>query len=480
MCGTFTTHINKAIDIYTLRFDTGGRGIPPLLPPQTQHSLRPSNRNSHLNWITVPDALLTPDATSVFTAPPSPAAPARKPQLPALTGVRTLLAVNIMFFHFTPPHMGPFYPLINNSYVFVGFFILLSGFILAYNYADRPKPLVAREFWRARFARLYPIYLLSLLLFVGMLGAEWHARSHGQFVAGVVLTPLLMQGWNPDLATFWNTVAWTLSCEAAFYFAFPWLIRLRWPKTPGRLVALLLVIWAVGLIPHALYLHFNPDHIAGPIDRYSSGTWLRTLKYTPLAYLCTFLAGITLGKLQASLTLANHHRAWIAGASLAGIALFFATSVDRVPYVLMHGGFLVPHLQRARHRAQRPEPLRLYLRVEAYRTPRPGQLRHLPAPLQLHQPAAHSQRPGTAPPRRLRPLVLLRGNAGARHRRHALRRKTRPQSHPRPPLRAVTMNDPHLAPRRQQKARRSRPSPSSCAQLSGRVRHRREAARRRR
>jgi peptidoglycan/LPS O-acetylase OafA/YrhL len=288
----------------------------------------------------VTDALLTSEAD---TPPaPQPTAPARKPQLPALTGVRTLLAVNIMFFHFTPPNMGPFYPLINNSYVFVGFFILLSGFILAYNYADRPRPLVAKDFWRARFARLYPIYLLSLVLFVGMLGAEWQARSHGQFIAGVILTPLLLQGWSPQLATFWNTVAWTLSCEAVLYFLFPWLIRLSWPKSPARLIALLLGIWAVGLIPHMLYLHFNPDHIAGPIDRYSYGIWLRTLKYTPLAYLCTFLAGITLGRLQASLTLPARHRAWIAAASLAAIALFFAFAVDRVPYVLLHGGFLVP------------------------------------------------------------------------------------------------------------------------------------------
>jgi len=297
----------------------------------------------------VTNALLTPvaepDAVALPAAPPAPTpqpAHVRKPQLPALTGVRTLLAVNIMFFHFTPPHMTYLYPLIDHSYVFVGFFILLSGFILSYNYADRPKPLVAREFWRARFARLYPIYLLSLILFVGMLGAEWHARSHGQFVAGVILTPLLMQGWSPALATFWNTVAWTLSAEAVLYFAFPWLIQLPWPKTPGRLIALLLAIWAVGLIPHSLYILFNPDHLPGPADRYSSGTWIRTLKYTPLAYVCTFCAGISLGKLQARLTLAAHHRTWIAGLSLAAIALFFATAVDRVPYILMHGGFMVP------------------------------------------------------------------------------------------------------------------------------------------
>ena len=180
----------------------------------------------------MPNALLTPETLEMQTV--TVQRPARKPQLPALTGIRTLLAVNIVLFHFTPPHMQLLYPMIDNSYVFVGFFILLSGYVLSYNYGDRPN-LVKRDFCIARFARLYPIYLLSLVLFVNMLGDEWHARSHSEFAAGVVLTPLLLQAWSPELSTFWNTVAWTLSCEAMFYLAFPWLIRLRWPKTAGRI-----------------------------------------------------------------------------------------------------------------------------------------------------------------------------------------------------------------------------------------------------
>jgi len=238
--------------------------------------------------------------------------------------------------------MGLLYPVINNSYVFVGFFILLSGFVLSYNYADRPQPLNKRDFWRARFARLYPIYLLSLVLSLTMLGAEWHARSHGQFLEGTLLTPLMLQGWSPSLATFWNTVAWTLSCEAAFYFAFPWLILLPWPKTPGRLIALMMAVWCIGLIPHTLYLYFNPDHLAGPPDRYTSGTWIRTLKYTPLAYLCTFMAGIALGKIQSRLQITERQRTAVAAVSIAAIAAFFAVAITRVPYILMHGGLLVP------------------------------------------------------------------------------------------------------------------------------------------
>ncbi len=266
----------------------------------------------------------------------------RKPPLPALTGVRTLLAVNIMLFHFTPPHMGILRPLIDNSYVFVGFFFLISGFILAYNYGDRPAPLVKRDFWRARFARLYPVYLLSLVLSFLMLRAEWHARSHADFFTGIVLTPLLLQGWSPSLATFWNTVAWTLSCEAVFYAAFPWLIRLQWPKTSGRLIALLFAIWGVGLLPHTLYIVLNPDHLAAQADRYSSGFWIRALKYTPLAYGCTFLAGVTLAKLQASLALSKRQRTAVAVASLFALAGFFARVIPHVPYILMHGGLLVP------------------------------------------------------------------------------------------------------------------------------------------
>ena len=286
--------------------------------------------------------LLTPGVAGSSTAAPASSAPARKPALPALTGVRTLLAVNIMLFHFTPPHMTLLYPLINSSYVFVGFFFLLSGYVLAYNYADRETPLNKRQFWKARFARLYPIYAFSLAFSGLMVVQEWHARSHGEFFAGLVLTPLLLQGWDPWLATFWNTVAWTLSCDLLLYLLFPYLLRLPWPERPWKLTALVIAIWVVGLVPHTIYLVTNPDHLPGPANRYSYGFWIRAVKYGPLSYLCTFAAGIALGKLQARLKLTDVQRTGVAVASLAALTVFFAIFVDRVPYILMHGGFLVP------------------------------------------------------------------------------------------------------------------------------------------
>jgi peptidoglycan/LPS O-acetylase OafA/YrhL len=271
----------------------------------------------------------------------------RKPPLPALTGIRTILALNIVFFHFTPPHMRYFYPFINNGFVFVGFFFLLSGFVLAYNYADRALTLSPRAFWLARFARLYPIYLLALAISFQMLQAEWHVRTHAEFVQGVILTPLLLQGWNPLLATFWNTVGWTLSCELLLYGAFPWIVRVWAARasnldTPRRLIALFFALWMLGLVPHVLYLLLNPDHLSGPVDRYSYGVWLRALKYTPAAYLCIFLAGITLGKLQLQLQITPRQRFVIAALGVAFTGAFFYAAVPHMPYVLLHGGLLLP------------------------------------------------------------------------------------------------------------------------------------------
>jgi len=270
------------------------------------------------------------------------AASTRRPPLPALTGIRTLLAFAIILFHFTPPHLGLLYPFIDNGYVFVGVFFLISGYVLTYNYADRAGTLVKREFWLARFSRLYPVYLLVLILSLRMVQDEWHARSHAEFWKGIILTPLVLQGWSPSLATFWNTVAWTLSSEIVLYAAFPWLIRLPWPKRPARLVLLLFILWIIGLAPHSLYLYLNPDHIVGPVDRYSSSQLIRFLKYTPLPYVCTFLTGVTLGKLQHALILTPRQRLVLSAVSLATVGLFFYTLVRHTPYLLMHGGLLTP------------------------------------------------------------------------------------------------------------------------------------------
>src|SRR5438270_13969844 len=90
---------------------------------------------------------------------------AGRPRLPALTSLRFFAALHVMFFHLYAMRVtdwtGWRRQISSIGYVGVSFFFVLSGFILVYTYADRP--ISAVEFWRARFARIYPSYLFSLV-----------------------------------------------------------------------------------------------------------------------------------------------------------------------------------------------------------------------------------------------------------------------------------------------------------------------------
>ncbi len=273
---------------------------------------------------------------------PAKAAPERKPPLPGLTGIRTFLAVGILFFHYTPPHALYILPIINAGFTYIGCFLLISGFVLSYNYAHRADTIKPGRFYAARASRLYPVYFMSLLVSFGMLHAEWLARPHGEFFTGAVLTLTLLQGWTPTLATFWNTVAWTLSTEAMLYLAFPFIVRGRWwPTTTKGLLLTFLGFWCLELTVPLAYMALNPDGLHS-IDRYSSAYWIRVYKYTPLAYVPIFMAGVTLGRLNNTIRLTDRARMWMATATLIAILLVFYLAVPRLPYILLHGGLLTP------------------------------------------------------------------------------------------------------------------------------------------
>jgi peptidoglycan/LPS O-acetylase OafA/YrhL len=268
----------------------------------------------------------------------------RKPaRLNALTGLRCLAAVNIVLFHFSNPQSFGFLgPVVNAGYIALGLFFLLSGFVLGYNYAGqaRASSLDTVRFWKARFTRLYPVYLLSLLMSWRMVSAEYGAHTHRMFWTGMVLTPLLLQGWIPSLATFLNTPAWAMPAEAFMYALFPWLAKVKRPARVGQSLLQLAGVWAVGMAPGLLYLLLQPDGIAHP-DRWSWGPWLQALKYTPLPHLASFLFGILLAGMDEFVPRAGRLRLLLGVAGLAGVFILLESG-PLVPYVLLHDGLLMP------------------------------------------------------------------------------------------------------------------------------------------
>jgi peptidoglycan/LPS O-acetylase OafA/YrhL len=184
-----------------------------------------------------------------FVLQPAPAElTAHRRPLKALTGIRFFAAFYIVVFHSRVGEIlskhghsaaGNFF---RNGFLAVPLFFLLSGFILAYTYEGQiEQPGGYRRFWEARFARIWPVYALSLLL-----------SSIPSFVfppPRVALACLLMvQAWNPfdiGMAGAWNFVCWTLSVEALFYLVFPWLqvwIEQRNSRAQAAWIALMLSV----------------------------------------------------------------------------------------------------------------------------------------------------------------------------------------------------------------------------------------------
>ena len=246
----------------------------------------------------------------------------RKPApLHALTGLRCFAAINVVFFHFSNPQwFGFLAPVVNAGFISVSYFILLSGFVLGYNYNARARSgeLDCKRFWEARFTRIYPIYFLSLLLSIGQLKAEYQSHTHAMFWTGVVLTPLLLQGFIPAIATFMNTPAWTMSAEALYYAIFPWLARWKRPTRMAPQLIKMAGVWVLGLVPGTLYIVFNPDGIAHP-NRWSYGPWLWALKYTPLPHVASFVFGVMLASLDQMVDRASHLRLWLGLIGFAGV-----------------------------------------------------------------------------------------------------------------------------------------------------------------
>jgi peptidoglycan/LPS O-acetylase OafA/YrhL len=228
---------------------------------------------------------MTPAA---LTAPSSGDSPIKQRRsLPALTGVRFFAAFYVVLFHSLPwalKHYSlpqPVQTLFGNGYLAVAFFFLLSGFILAYTYDGQiAGPARRLNFWQARFARIYPVYFLSLAL------AYYFQRALPLTSKLAVLA--MLQAWNPlhpGLAGAWNYPAWSLSLEAFFYLVFPFVLP-RMAKLSDRSLA----GWLAALLT-ACVLARTPIQGLGDWNQSSPLAFLPL----PVIRLPEFLAGMVLG-----------------------------------------------------------------------------------------------------------------------------------------------------------------------------------------
>jgi peptidoglycan/LPS O-acetylase OafA/YrhL len=234
---------------------------------------------------TIPDAL----ADSEATAPAAPVLTRHRPPLHALTGVRFFAASYVIVLHTRLgatlsnhgfPLAGTFF---KNGYLAVTLFFMLSGFILAYNYRGQIETRNhAFRFWEARFARIWPAYLFSLL-------CSSFPLANIPRLPLAMATIFMVQSWNPfhpEYSGVWNFVCWSLSVEAFFYLVFPFLQIFLDKLRPAHLLlsgAFIVLFCAVCNTPfHNMEARYTGIFFYIP---------------APLIHLPTFIAGVILGNL---------------------------------------------------------------------------------------------------------------------------------------------------------------------------------------
>lgn len=241
-----------------------------------------------------------------MTQPLPNAAPARD-HLAALTSLRFVAAFAVLVLHYRDL-LGPvpawlMRGIVGGQYG-VTFFFILSGFILTYRYREWfAGGVTDTRFWRFqrfRAARIYPVYLLGLLL-----DTPWHlvermqvgqlAAAGQTYWASWLLNLAGLQAWVPSVpfAMFWNTPAWSVAAEFFFYATFPFVCA--WLSARLRTTASLATLFAAVLLG-GVALYGGVIYLLNFMFRVSGETQYIVLVYNPLLRYSEFLAGCIAGQ----------------------------------------------------------------------------------------------------------------------------------------------------------------------------------------
>lgn len=166
-----------------------------------------------------------------------------------LDGLRGIAAMSVAIGHIRWPSAVSSFPLFTTTSLWVDFFFVLSGFVIAHTYLQRLQDgLTVRSFMWRRFARLYPLHLVMLLAAVGFEVGKWalfarfgggaqHAPFERNNIQSFVANLALVQALVFPYVT-WNAPSWSISVEFYTYLLFGLLVvGLR--KRLGALVPVL-------------------------------------------------------------------------------------------------------------------------------------------------------------------------------------------------------------------------------------------------
>lgn len=148
----------------------------------------------------------------------------------ALDSLRGVCACMVVLLHFVTQGYISGLPIVQNGFLFIDFFFVLSGFVIGSSYGDRiAAGYSVSNFMWLRLGRIYPLHLFVLLAFVAfeiffsviMPQAGTREPFSGAYSPWAFLQSLLLVQifWGPDGLT-WNGPSWSIAAEMWTYLFF--------------------------------------------------------------------------------------------------------------------------------------------------------------------------------------------------------------------------------------------------------------------
>lgn len=163
------------------------------------------------------------------------------------------------------------------GYVGVFLFFVISGFCIHLQWARARAAGESHQirfgaFWKRRLRRLYPAYLIALILYLVMTFLSVGYKINSASIYDVVMHLLMLHNLDPKTAYSINGVFWTLAIEEQLYLAYFLLLFLR-TRFGWGLTLIVCVSARVGwfYFSHAIWVAFG---VGVPVPEAAASHWL--------------------------------------------------------------------------------------------------------------------------------------------------------------------------------------------------------------
>ncbi len=221
--------------------------------------------------------------------------------IPELQGLRGLAVLAVVFYHCSPRLAGTWIHYASLwGWTGVNLFFVLSGFLITSILLEsRSKPHYFRNFYGRRALRIWPVYVLALIVvylnapwFIGP--TIWNAVKTAPWLAYIFFVQNLFHLALPPAIG----PTWSLAIEEQYYFLWAPLVRfLRRPWMLATVLTAALLGSPLLRLGHHAWL--TPTHTLIHLDGIALGSLLAlglyTLRLTRRAWLGLGLAGLVLG-----------------------------------------------------------------------------------------------------------------------------------------------------------------------------------------